>query len=404
MSVTERKINIGRSRELLCAHVKALKTEVVPIQVARGRILQETVSADRDLPPFDRVTMDGIAICWVKDVQSWSCVGTQFAGDAPLSVENGSECVEIMTGARLPMGADTVIPVEWIKTEGSRVSLRPGNKIERGLFVHGIGSDSRTGDVLINPGVRLSGRHLALCASVGKTELKVSRLPKIAYLSTGNELVAPDQIPGEVEMRRSNDHAVSAECAKLGIELHANLHLKDDPELIEKRLLELEKEVDLIVFSGGVSMGKADYIPSCAEACGFEIVFHKVMQKPGGPILFAKHPSGRLLLGLPGNPLSCMVCARLYLRQILEAMTGYPMGSNMICTSGPFPKDPIKTRLQPVRMENDPVRGRIAKVVTPNTSGDMLRVLDTDGFVLLPTDNERAQGETLLLEYLDWEL
>ena len=403
MNTTERKIHIGRSRELLCAYVGRLDSEKVALTAALGRVLRETLLCDRDLPPFDRVTMDGIAVSWVQDMHTWQRVGTQFAGDAPLTLENTNQCVEVMTGAKLPQGTDTVIPIEWLDLENSRISLRPGCEVRAGQFVHMSGSDSCRGDLLLEPDTVLRGRHLAMAASIGKAELRVSRLPKVAYLSTGNELVTVAETPGEVQVRRSNDLPILAECAKLGIPLHVNLHLRDDPDLIEQTIRQLQKEVDLIVFSGGVSMGNADYIPSCAEVSGFQIIFHKVKQKPGGPVLFAKHPSGCLLLGLPGNPLSCMVCARVYLRQVFACMTGYPVGSSRIRVKGPYPSDEEKSRLLPVQIAADSKFPPQAFLVKPNTSGDLTRVLGSQGIVVIPPLGERASGDDAVFEYLDWE-
>jgi molybdopterin molybdotransferase len=406
MSAMEKKITIGRSRELLCAHITGLGSEIVSLDQALGRVCQEPILCDRELPPFDRVTMDGIAVCLAGDSsrRQWSIVGTQYAGDPPLELSNNSVCVEIMTGAKLPVGADTVIPVEWIEKAGDFVKLNRDETVEIGQFIHQKGSDSERGRILIEPGTVLNGRHLSLCAAVGKTALSVNRLPVVAFVSTGNELVVADQIPGEVEVRRSNDHAVAAECAKLGIQLSENKHLPDDRAAISICLETLVKQTDIVVFSGGVSMGKADYIPECARECGFEMVFHKVKQKPGGPVLLGIHPSGTILLGLPGNPLSSLVCARLYLREILQRMTGFPLYERKMMVKGPFPKDSLKVRLQPVKLIEHVEYGMVAEVIFPNTSGDMRSVIDSDGIVLIPILDEREDEQILVLEYLDWRI
>lgn len=407
MSALETKITIGRSRELFAAHLSQMGVEVVELKNARGRVLAETLCSDRDLPPFDRVTMDGIAVKWdaAGSANQWTCVGTQFAGDKPLTLEHASQCVEIMTGAKLPNGADTVIPVEWIDSgSAGQKLLREGETVEMGQFVHLTGSDSRAGDRILEPGVVMRARQLALAASVGRTRLQVRRLPRVAYVSTGNELVAVHRKPGEAEVRRSNDQVLIAECAKAGIELSDNLHLRDNPQEISDHLEKLRAEVDVIVFSGGVSMGKADYIPGCAQGCGFELVFHKVKQKPGGPILFGKHPDGTVLLGLPGNPLSCMVCARVYLREVFERLSGYPVGRTRLRVKGPFPDDQLKARFQPVKIMEDAEWCRVGTIVQPNTSGDIISVLKSDGIVELPITQERESENLLVLEYLDWEL
>lgn len=402
MHVTERSISIGRSRELLCARINRLPLESVPLDAALGRVLGEPVRCDRDLPPFDRVTMDGIAIRYQEAVRSWHSLGVQFAGDRPREIHAPDQCVQVMTGTRLPHGADTVIPVEWLGGAERNPELASAFAVEPGQCVHLRGSDCCAGDCLIPAGTVLGGAALSLCASVGMTQLQLTRLPRVAFVSTGDELVDVGQTPAHDSIRRSNDRLVAGECAKLGIALHRNLHLPDDPERIREALQTLQTEVDLIVVSGGVSMGKADYIPTCVKQCGFEICFHKIRQKPGGPLLFAQHPSGTLLLGLPGNPLSSLVCARLYLRLVLERLTGFPLASTRVRLAGSPLEDAEKSRLLPVRIEPEESGGIVAVPVFPNTSGDMVRILGTNGIVILPSASEGPSESQLTVEYLDW--
>jgi len=401
MQTTERNITIGRSRELLRAHVPALGSETVELANAWNRVLAQPVYCDRDWPPFDRVTMDGIAVRYDPSVRNWKKTGCQFAGDAPCVIANQDDCVEIMTGACLPDGADTVIPVEWLVEEDSKVALADTRIVEAGHFIHHRGSDSKQGELLLEPGVLLHARQMAICASVGVSGLLVRRLPRVTFVSTGNELVDVKNVPGVVQVRRSNDQIVSAECAKLGISLSQNLHLPDDPVQIRESMSRLLTENDIVVFSGGVSMGKADYIPACAREVGVEIVFHKIRQKPGGPVLFGKHPSGSLLLGLPGNPLSSMVGARLYLRLILELMIGYPLCARFLKIKGALPQDDEKTRFIVVKMHPSSTHGSVGCWVEDNTSGDAVRVLRSDGIAIIPPECER-NDESGSFEFLDW--
>ena len=402
MAEPERNISLVRARELIGKHVTTLGTEAVPLDRALGRVLATPVCADRDQPAFDRVTMDGIAIQYREGQQCWHVRGVQFAGETPLRLKDSGDCVQVMTGTQLPEGADTVIPIEWLQGKSSEFHLLPSSTVEFGQMVHRKGSDCRTGDPLIPEGTLLNAAAWSLCASVGATQLQVKRLPRIAFVSTGNELVDVSEIPGAQSIRRSNDRVVAAECAKAGLSLHACIHLPDDPGVIETTLHRLLGEVDWVVFSGGVSMGKADHIPDCVRRCGFEILFHKVRQKPGGPLLFAKHASGCGLLGLPGNPVSSLVCSRLYLRLIFQYQSGFPLGDSWVPLAEPGPDDSEKTRLLPVHMERSPQGDIRVRPVPTNTSGDMVSVIHSDGLLILPPVNERSSDPHPALEFLNW--
>ena len=402
--MSKNPVSIDQALESLRRNVTPLESEEVTLSDACCRILRQPVFGDRDMPPFDRVMMDGIAIRYKKTTDQWRLQGTQYAGDDPVSLDNHQACVEIMTGSVLPDGADTVVPVEDYTIEDNRVLLNKSAKVKKGQFVHLRGAVSHKGDCLIAPPVVLDGRNLALCASVGLTHLKVARKPGIAFVSTGNELVDSDSTPDGAQIRLTNDRLVGSELHKLGLSLDQKHHLPDDRESILDLLNRLKQEQDLIVFSGGVSKGRADFIATCVWEAGFEVLFHGILQKPGGPLLAAKHPSGTLVLGMPGNPISSLVCTRLYLRSILSILYGWPARVRKVSVSGKTSFPGSKARLLPVKLVEDEKKGTVAKIVDSVTSDNMLGVLNSDGFVRIPVDEQKDASKKRVYDYFDWAL
>lgn len=397
-------VTVDEAFELLRKRVTPLSSEKVLLENAYGRMLRQTVICDRDLPPFDRVMMDGVAVKYSRSTRQWKILAVQYAGDNPLSLEKSGTCFEIMTGSVLPLNADTIIPLEDYRIEDDIVTLRKNISVKKGQFIHRRGSVSRIGDRLIEDEIMLEGRSLALCASVGLPKLEVTRKPKVVFISTGNELVKPEHRPESSQIRRSSDQIVRSELKKLNIPLRKNLHLPDDRESILEHLNQLKEQEDLIVLSGGVSKGRTDFIPTCAWEAGFEIIYHGIRQKPGGPMLAARHPSGTILLGLPGNPLSSLVCTRLYLRTVLNSLCGYPLNRDKILLLEE-PNNPLpKGRLLPVSLMKDKTNRKIGKIVYPHTSGDMVSVLQSDGLVYLPIEQQDDSARNSEYDYFDWSL
>jgi molybdopterin molybdotransferase len=402
--MTKRFVSVDQALASLTKHITPLDSEKVTLAEACGRVLRQPVFSDRDMPPFDRVMMDGVAIRHKRSVSGWRIQGIQYAGDEPLKVVDSGTCLEIMTGSVLPLGTDTIIPVEDYHVKNGEVSLPEGVKIKHGQYVHRRGSVGCMGDCLIAPPVVLDGRTLALCASVGLMNLQVTRKPKVAFISTGSELVDPTCNPEPSQIRLTNDRLVAAELHKLGIPLNQNHHLPDDRELILNLLNQLKKDHDLIVLSGGVSKGKADFIPICVWEAGFEVMFHDVQQKPGGPVLAAKHPSGTVLLAMPGNPISSLVCTRLYLRVILSIVYGWPVHMRKIKVKGKVDCIENKTRLLPGTLLEHKNAGTVGKIVYSDTSDDMLNVLNSDGLVRIPACENQSSSTNGIFEYFDWAL
>ncbi len=292
----------------------AFAPEQVGLDAAVGRVLRQTVVAERDQPPFDRVMMDGIAIAFANFAdgqRSFPIQATQAAGDARLVLEGG-KAIEIMTGASLPEGADSIVPVERITVEDGKATIETDYKATERQFIHAQGSDHTVGTDLLTPGKRISALDVAVIASCGLTQVDVSRLPDIRVISTGNELVPAGQPIEDHQVRLSNGPAVIALLEQNGYSGCIHDHLADDPELLEARIAEHLDASDVLVLSGGVSMGKADHIPDVLENLGVEVVFHKVSQRPGKPMWFGVSAQGKAVFALPGNPVSTLACCRQY--------------------------------------------------------------------------------------------
>jgi len=301
---------------MVLANVSATEIRDVPIEDAVGRALAETVSADRDLPPIDRVTMDGIALSfetWSGGKMSFEVEGIQAAGTPQGTLRHADRCLEVMTGAALPAGADTVVPYEELRLDGRKAELTT-NQIARGQNIHRRGSDAKAGTPLLQPGIVISPAEVALLATVGKDVVKVFEFPSTAILSTGDELVPVSHHPAPHQVRRSNTYAILAAMKLLGWPATA-FHLPDDREVITAQLKNILAEHDTVVLSGGVSKGKFDFIPGALEANGIVKQFHRVNQRPGKPFWFGTSPDGqKTVFALPGNPVSTYLCFFRYVR------------------------------------------------------------------------------------------
>ncbi|NJN25496.1 MAG: molybdopterin molybdotransferase MoeA [Cyclobacteriaceae bacterium] len=277
-------ISVHEATKIIEGTVQKWRKVNVPLEKALGSVLRQSIVADTDFPPFDRVMMDGIAIRH-RDldagIRSFKILGVQAAGTPQQSLECAGACLEVMTGAVLPMGADTVVPYEQLKLseDGKTASLEIA-QIDKGRNIHRRGLDKKQGEVLILPGTVMGAPEMAVAASVGASTIWVSHHPTVAIVSTGNELVDIHQTPPPHQIRRSNVYALSAELARIG--LKADLyHFNDDKVSLQQNLGEVLEAHDIAIFSGAVSMGKFDFLPEVLVQLGVEKQFHKIAQNPG---------------------------------------------------------------------------------------------------------------------------
>ncbi len=385
--------SVEEAESLILKNLPSPTSEQVDLKQALGRTLHEVLHADRALPPFDRSTMDGIAIdsaSYHNSTHSFPITGVAAAGQAAINLNDSSTCVEIMTGAPLPIGADCVVRIEDVEIKDGIAHVIDGLPLTAGYAVHPEGSDCKKGQILLSPGVTLSGKELAIAASIGKTVLTVSRQPRIAIVATGNELIEVDQTPAPHQIRRSNDTALSSAIKSAGYPNVTTHHLPDDREIIETKIADILKSCDVLIIAGGISKGKFDFLPKALEHNKAKEIFQWVSQRPGKPLYFGtcqQEERSVPIFALPGNPVSAFTCLHRYALPALATMTGRnPTLPEFAQLTGDFRFKAPLTFFLPVSIETDPTGTRLATPAPFNTSGDFASVAKTHGFLELPKD------------------
>jgi molybdopterin molybdotransferase len=325
MQPKERVLSFEAARSIVeqqAASTHPPETETIALDASSSRILAEPISADRDVPPFPRAMRDGYAIR-ASDLANLpsrlKILGEIKAGGDPSAfhVEPG-QAVSIMTGAPAPIGADSVVMVEHTTSAGDVVEVAKG--VAKGDNIVPTGAEARRGDSLLAPGTRIDEAVIAVAASAGKARVQVYARPKVAILSTGDELVGISDIPGPNQIRNSNSHSLAAQVRKAGGE-PAILPIAPDEKTRLRSLIEEGLQSDLLLLSGGVSVGRYDYVEQVLEDLGAEFFFTGALIQPGRPVVFGR-VSETYFFGLPGNPVSTMVTFELFARPILEALSG----------------------------------------------------------------------------------
>lgn len=377
-------------------HLSPLVAERVPFLEAFGRILREPVLADRDFPPFDRVMMDGIAIRFADlESRKFICEGIQRAGVPAQVLHRKGGCFEVMTGAVLPTGADTVIPIEELVETTEGFVLNEEYQTRQGQFVHRRGSDNRAGDRLLSAGQLLSAKAIALIATCGYAELEVNSIPRITLVSTGDELVEVNQTPGPFQIRKSNVYALKAACQALPTPVDVRVdHLPDDRAIIAGRLAAFMEESDLVLFSGGISKGKYDFLQELLAEAGATKHFQWVKQRPGKPLWFGTAANGSALFALPGNPNSTLTCFYRYVVKSIHILAGLDKlvpESAALKVAYHF-NAPLTLFLPVISSRNDSGTLKVEPLPTQN-SGDLAGLALSDGFIELPANrNEFPVG------------
>ncbi len=362
-------------------------TQKVALAEACGRILRQSVVAERDQPPFDRVMMDGIALrfdAWRNDLRKFRIQGTQHAGDAVQTLSDEGGCIEIMTGAMLPRKSDCVIPVERIVVSGGIATVQKDYAASSRQFVHPQGSDHRKGQQLLDSGTAISPMEIAIIASCGLPEVSVSSRPVIRVISTGNELVPAGSAIAAHQVRLSNSPALAAMLTEHGFSDCRQEHIVDDPAQLRERLAKQLDEAAILILSGGVSMGKADYVPQVLADLGVRQVFHGISQRPGKPMWFGMGSRQQAVFALPGNPVSTLVCCRQYVLPALFAASGRTLEPQLHAVlSAEFTFEPKLTCFLPVRLSSRDDGVVVATPAPTNTSGDFTALSGTAGYVEL---------------------
>lgn len=317
-------LSVDEARAQILAAVSKMPTERVALSEACGRVLAEDVWADMPIPPFSNSAMDGYAVI-AADTQGASAespAALQVIGDLPAGrvfegmVQRGT-AVRIMTGAPVPDGADAVVMVEETTCVGNQVFIRRAAK--PGENIRLAGEDIRDGEQLLAPGTRLSPAQVGLCALAGKAEVLVHRIPSVSVVSTGDELVEPGKPLRPGQIRNSNLYTLMAQVVEVGARLHSACHIPDEPDAL-RQALATAAEADVVLTSGGVSVGDYDFVKRVLSEEG-QVAFWQVAMKPGKPLVFGSL-RGKPMFGLPGNPVSSMVTFEVMVRPALRKIMG----------------------------------------------------------------------------------
>ncbi|MDH3747722.1 MAG: molybdopterin molybdotransferase MoeA [Gammaproteobacteria bacterium] len=394
-------ITTAEATQRILAAVQPLGSETVSMENGIGRILQESVNAERDQPPFDRVMMDGIAIAhaeFATGQRTFEIQAMQAAGDEALQLDAG-KAIEIMTGASLPIGADCIIPIERVTINEAGAHVEANYATEVNQFIHPRGSDHKKDTELLKPGTRVTPMDIAIIASCGLPEVTVAKQPAISVISTGNELVAAGEPIEAHQVRLSNGPAVIAMLESHGYTDSAHEHIIDEPALLRDKLTAHLSKSDVLILSGGVSMGKADYVPEVLSDLGVTVNFHKISQRPGKPMWFGMGPDAQAVFALPGNPVSTLVCCRQYVIPALHHMSGMNAAAPQFASlTQDISFNPPLTNFLPVRLLSNAAGQVLAMPVHTNTSGDFASLSGTDGYVELAHEQtEFTSGTTVPL-------
>lgn len=388
-------IDTDKALSVVLSQTEEFGVEEINLDQSYGRVLKETIHADRDFPPFDRVSMDGIAILsssFNKGQRSFQIAGIQAAGSPQMILEDPESCIEVMTGAMLPEGCDVVVPYEQIHIENDLATVDL-DQIKMRQNIHDKGRDRQSGDILLDKNRRIGAAEIGILATVGKSRVQVARLPKIAIISTGDELVNVDELPAPYQIRKSNVHTLSALCQRENI--MADLyHITDDKQLLRKQVEQLLRSYHVLMFSGAVSKGKFDYLPAILDELDVNKLFHKVKQRPGKPFWFGKKDR-TTVFAFPGNPVSTFVSCLKYFVPWLRSSLEIPHEAidEAILTED-FSFKPALTYFLQVKINN--ISGQLqASPIVGNGSGDLANLSLNDAFLELPANRQDfTKGES----------
>ncbi len=368
------------------------KAEILslPLEKAVEAVLAKEIKADRPFPPFNRVALDGIAISsgsFKNEGQFYPREKTHFAGQEQTELIDSNACIEIMTGSILPLNCDAVIPYEELDESEKGFAIKR-NSVVKGQNVHGLGSDNEQGDILVEKGSIINSSIVGIAASVGLNSLDVYNPPKIALISTGDEIIPIDHSPEPHQIRMSNSISIASSLHRMGFQ-SKSFHLSDARNSLKSSLNDISSEFPICILIGGASKGKADHASDVIQELGFQKSFHGVSQRPGKPFWMARKGDSTVF-GFPGNPVSCFVCFYRYVKPWLFQGLGHSIPKINIQLGEDFNfKKPLSYFLQ-VKLDNN----TIAQPKKGSGSGDLTNLAKADGFLELDGDrDEFKKGE-----------
>ena len=385
-------ISIVEARAIIAASVRPLAASRVPLAEAHGRILRETVAAPCDFPAFDRAAMDGYAIDLEDPAERFRIVMEVQAGVAPPRALAVGECARIFTGARIPAGASQVIMQENVRREGDW--MIPQSR-DRKTHIRRRGEDAVAGAVLLESGARLCASELALFAQLGAMNPLVSPAPRVLHIATGRELVPPDTEPSDGEIRDTNSTMVAAMLADRSAQMQHQSRCGDDlAETISRIRSVPEGTWDMLLLSGGASVGDYDFGAKKLRDIGFTIHFDRLNLRPGKPLIFATRDAQAAFV-LPGNPVSHLVTFHLAIRLALECLEAaphsWPLAEALLAEDFPAQSDPRET-YWPCEVRSD--AGRLhARPLAWKSSGDLCGLAGVNALLqLLPASGPIPRG------------
>ena len=390
-------VNVQEALNRLSLHPLQCESEEIHFEHSLGRILAAPILADRDFPPYDRVAMDGIALSFdqLKPGKRFLVEKTIAAGQPKYQLQDPSNCVEIMTGAVLPDGCDTVVRYEDVDISDGVASISVD--IAKGQSIHWQGSDRKAKEIIVPVNKEIGAPEIGIAATVGKPMLEVWKVPAICLVSTGDELVPVGGTPELHQIRSSNAYVLRAALRRWHTTVDHE-HLADDEEQVRAKIKVLLKRYQILIFIGGSSAGKYDFIPETLKAEGVEEHFYKIKQRPGKPMWFGS-VGDRFVFALPGNPVSCFLCLKRYFDFWLEHSLGILKGYPRAILSTSFEFHPSLTYFLQVTTE-DQDGSRIAHPVAGGGSGDHANLSSAEAFLELPEDREKFEaGASFLIHY-----
>jgi molybdopterin molybdotransferase len=389
-----------QARQIVIEHVsqssRARPTANVGLWDALGYVLAETITADRDYPPFDRSTRDGYAVrsSDARAGATLTCIGEIKAGDTVTTALEPKICIQIMTGAAVPAGADAVVMIEHTRRDANNVTFDRDTRPAENIVPRA--SEGKSGQTLLAQGTRLGYAELAIAAQVGATELRCTAKPRVAILSTGDEVVAVDGLPGPFQIRNSNSVSLAAQVRIAGGEPVLLGNAADRLDTLRAKI-ERGLNEDILVLSGGVSMGKYDLVETVLKDLGAEFYFDAVAIRPGKPAVFARCQNA-VVFGLPGNPISTMVTFELLVTPALDILSGTdprPLPLLQAVLAESLTEKPGLTHFLPARVE---WQGTLPKVraLLWQGSGDIATLAKANCFLVIPADRDQiSAGESV---------
>jgi molybdopterin molybdotransferase len=363
---------------------------------ALGYVLAQDLSGDRDYPPFDRATRDGYAVRAAESIAGafLKCVGEMKAGDALTEPLAPNACLQIMTGAAVPSGADAIVMVEYTRREGDEIHFQQTATPQQNIVRKG--SEAAKGQMLLHSGARLGYAELGLAAQIGAVKLRCAKKPRVAILSTGDEIVPVDATPGPFQIRNSNSVSLSAQVREAGGDPVILGNASDRVENLAENI-QCGLQEDILVLSGGVSMGKYDLVEEVLKTLGVKFHFDAVAIRPGKPAVFAMH-NEKPIFGLPGNPISTMVTFQLFVAPAIDILSGAqarPLPFLKAALAEPLKEKPGMTHFLPALVQWTAGAAKV-RPLSWKGSGDTVTMAQANCYLVIPSDVETlSAGENV---------